>query len=109
MERAGRNFCLTDTVIKRAARRSMGRTVPPPRSTRPTSSHGWVTDMTAQQFEKAFTVLAGELAESLREHRADMHEASSRPCSTCSKSTKVLAKYDRLLEISRNRAGQSND
>lgn len=42
----------------------------------------------------AWGVIVDALAAALRAHRADMHNTSSRPCSTCSKSAKALALYD---------------
>ena len=46
----------------------------------------------ANEGEAAF--LAGLLAEALRAHRADMHNKSGRPCSTCSQSARALRQYD---------------
>lgn len=42
---------------------------------------------------------ARQLAAALTLHRADMHQISDRPCSTCALSSEALRRYERLCTI----------
>jgi hypothetical protein len=53
-------------------------------------------------------LVADMLVVALRGHRADMHQASSRPCETCRNSAMAIRAYDEALDDDRRAEAQAS-